>query len=733
MLSNTKLQVTTLLLAATLTASFAQMRITLKTTSEAMSQFLDGRQGIVVFGYDDRGDNSGTFFINSSDNSLVIRKICNDIAAAKAIEMAPDGKHIAYATSADVVYVRTLMENSPNSDRRAIASNAMYPHWWIHPTTRDRYIIYAKSDGIYMQKLDASMSADGDATLLFDDERADGGRSMDGRFLAGGGNRVVWELDPVDAVAGADAKTLVYFADNVTGNCYGSMSPSADAATSRNYGCVMHLNGGHTKIVVAKADTDGGFIGDIPLFGQGVIDSFAVVKTIDTPGDDDNLTPFGWKNAKWSTHDDFAVGLALMIDRNNESKYYRNMYLIDITNEKILPVFYSEQNGQDVYDCHLWVESGAAQEVRAVMQATPTRGEAPLTVTFNGSLSGGDGLAYAWRFGDGHNGSGESAEHIYTSAGEYTARLIVASGAGRDTATQLIVIDAAPVEPARITIEPSENARVMHGHSLQFIAHVYDGHDQELFDQEISWSVAGNGLISENGLYRAPANPGCCDTVKAICSGLKALCAITVADDPIKLVSDPGGAAYKPGDALRIRWNADTDFVDNVKIFFSPDNGFAWFRITKKYSIRLEDTAWGDYEWTIDDSVYDHESDSWISVLSDSCLIRVIDYDEKYDPAISEQFSIQPMAASLLGKAGRAKSLTIGLFDRSVNIVYAAEDGGESVFSLFDSQGRRVFHKKKLLKSGENAKIHINCASRGVYFLYYSTPLRKGMHTLVIR
>jgi PKD repeat protein len=74
--------------------------------------------------------------------------------------------------------------------------------------------------------------------------------------------------------------------------------------------------------------------------------------------------------------------------------------------------------------------------------ATPTAGNAPLTVSFSstGSLDpDGDPITFEWSFGDGTpNASGASVQHTYTANGTYVATLTVRdnnSGVGTDTVT----------------------------------------------------------------------------------------------------------------------------------------------------------------------------------------------------------------------------------------------------------------------------------------------------------
>lgn len=56
-------------------------------------------------------------------------------------------------------------------------------------------------------------------------------------------------------------------------------------------------------------------------------------------------------------------------------------------------------------------------------------------VQFRSAAAGSGSLAYEWSFGDGESAQEASPTHIYTSRGEYTARLRVSNEAGTDTQT----------------------------------------------------------------------------------------------------------------------------------------------------------------------------------------------------------------------------------------------------------------------------------------------------------
>ena len=83
---------------------------------------------------------------------------------------------------------------------------------------------------------------------------------------------------------------------------------------------------------------------------------------------------------------------------------------------------------------------GSNEAPVASASASTTQGQAPYSIDFNASAStdpNGDALTFAWDFGDGATGSGESVSHTYTAAGEYTVVLTASDGhlTGTDSLT----------------------------------------------------------------------------------------------------------------------------------------------------------------------------------------------------------------------------------------------------------------------------------------------------------
>lgn len=67
--------------------------------------------------------------------------------------------------------------------------------------------------------------------------------------------------------------------------------------------------------------------------------------------------------------------------------------------------------------------------------ASPTTGQAPLTVAFT-DQSGGDVTSWSWNFGDGGTSTAQNPGHTYAAAGNYTVSLTATGPAGQDTETK---------------------------------------------------------------------------------------------------------------------------------------------------------------------------------------------------------------------------------------------------------------------------------------------------------
>jgi PKD repeat protein len=99
-----------------------------------------------------------------------------------------------------------------------------------------------------------------------------------------------------------------------------------------------------------------------------------------------------------------------------------------------------------------------------------------LTVGFDGYAEGGTGTySYAWEFGDGAFGDGQSASHTYPNAGTYTVRLTVNDGQTSQQAENVVVIEDVPVLPELVITSFNSSANPSDPYHFNFSVSVTGG------------------------------------------------------------------------------------------------------------------------------------------------------------------------------------------------------------------------------------------------------------------
>lgn len=112
-----------------------------------------------------------------------------------------------------------------------------------------------------------------------------------------------------------------------------------------------------------------------------------------------------------------------------------------------------------------------------------------------------------------------------------------------------------------------------------------------------------------------------------------AVCTLAAfAQQPITVLSPNGGETYTVGDTMHIRWEAD-ETTPLVMLEMSVDDGETWYGVyTSGISVTSEN--WGDYVWTVPDSLSD--AGGSVSIVSTRCLIRVRNYIDQVTNDISD-------------------------------------------------------------------------------------------------
>ena len=110
----------------------------------------------------------------------------------------------------------------------------------------------------------------------------------------------------------------------------------------------------------------------------------------------------------------------------------------------------------------------AEPPVLAVLLATPTVGNAPLTVAFDGTRSRvltGTIASYGWHFGDGSTATGATASHNYATPGIYQATLTVTGSTGLNASSTLtITANGALLPPAGLQAAPGDKQATLSWH-----------------------------------------------------------------------------------------------------------------------------------------------------------------------------------------------------------------------------------------------------------------------------
>ena len=78
--------------------------------------------------------------------------------------------------------------------------------------------------------------------------------------------------------------------------------------------------------------------------------------------------------------------------------------------------------------------------VSSVILASPSQGAAPLNVSFSGNLSTSSITRYAWTFGDGSTGEGDTLQHTYAAPGSYGVTLMVSDENNNQSSSTITIV-----------------------------------------------------------------------------------------------------------------------------------------------------------------------------------------------------------------------------------------------------------------------------------------------------
>ena len=206
---------------------------------------------------------------------------------------------------------------------------------------------------------------------------------------------------------------------------------------------------------------------------------------------------------------DYVCGRIFRLEPDGSGGYTRTDFAAELGESSAVHMHFAGStlyyttyaNGGEVHAITPPATNGAPT---ASVTATPTSGDAPLTVELDGSASTdpeNEALTYEWQWGDGTPGATTSeptTSHVYESFGTYTASLVVRDPSGATSpapATVVIDVSTAGNRPPTLAITaPPGDARFAVGEPITAVASASDPDGDPV---TLSWQVNrrhGHGL-----------------------------------------------------------------------------------------------------------------------------------------------------------------------------------------------------------------------------------------------
>ncbi|MGA1842195.1 MAG: PKD domain-containing protein [bacterium] len=246
------------------------------------------------------------------------------------------------------------------------------------------------------------------------------------------------------------------------------------------------------------------------------------------------------------------------------------------------------QNG--VYNVTLTLNDGSSNKSDTAMvtvsdidpivnfSATPTSGEAPLTVNFTVTASSYDGItSYSWNFGDGSTYEGENPRHTFTDSGTYTVSLSATEPDG-DIATDTCIIKVTYMEelPTLTSLSISGDGSLNENSVSNYIAIALfsDGNTRTVTDA-VTWS-ADSPYANIDGTGKLSALEVMKDEIITITANYNFNGLTKITEKPVTIIdiSEPTPDPFKPVITSPLDGQTDCELMAHLTTLpFSDPNG----------------------------------------------------------------------------------------------------------------------------------------------------------------
>lgn len=159
-----------------------------------------------------------------------------------------------------------------------------------------------------------------------------------------------------------------------------------------------------------------------------------------------------WMKSTEISNPSFPVGRGTLIMEDADSANLNNVTSSkqSVDSYSGLVLLASQQATKQYWTADIALGAPPPQAPVASFTATPSTGEAPLSVAFR-DTSTGTPTSWTWDFGDGTTSTAQHPSHTYTDAGTYTVALTATNAGGSATTSQSVVVTQPPPPPPPAT------------------------------------------------------------------------------------------------------------------------------------------------------------------------------------------------------------------------------------------------------------------------------------------